>query len=294
MSVVVLGRQGQLARHLQTALDDAVFLGRDALDISEWHAIGTHLRHLQPSCIVNAAAYTAVDAAEDDTETAYRINAIAAGEVAAIAERLRVPLLHVSTDYVFDGRLDRPYREDDATNPQNVYGMSKLAGERAVQSRCQQHWILRTSWVFSEYGNNFVKTMLRIGAERDEVRVVADQVGRPTYAGDLAALIARLVESSDPGLPWGLYHVSGGRAASWADFAEAVFARARETGSIPKPPRVTRITTAEYPTPAVRPANTVMDAARLEAHLPGASGDWEAGLRNVTEVLAASRPNQAS
>lgn len=290
MAVLVLGSCGQLAQHLGSVLDDAIFLGRAELDLTSTAKIAPRIIDAAPSIIVNAAAYTAVDAAEDDADPAHRVNAEAVAAIAAAAAALGVPLLQVSTDYVFDGLLDRPYREHDAPNPLNVYGATKLAGERAVQTRCERYWILRASWVFSEYGSNFVKTMLRLGAERDEVRVVDDQRGRPTYAGDLAALIARLVRMPGPSLPWGLYHVAGGRTVSWADFAEAIFDRALSAGVIGRRPRVTRVSTTEFPTRAARPGNTVLDGTLLERHLGTGGCDWESGLDAMIGAITGRTP----
>lgn len=285
MPIVILGSRGQLARHLQALLPEAVCLGRESLDLHRLDAIQPHLERLEPTVIVNAAAFTAVDAAEEEPEAALRINALAPAQIAAAASRLGATLIQVSTDYVFDGTAQRPYTEGDGVNPINVYGRSKLAGELAVQSLCPRHWILRTSWLFSEHGHNFARAMLHLAGTHETVRVVDDQVGRPTYAGDLAAVVARLATGSIA-LPWGLYHLAGGRAVSWAGFAARVFERAAACGVLTRVPTLVPITTSEYPTRAPRPANTVLDGTALETRLGVARCDWEAGLETLLNAAA--------
>ena len=192
MTVLVLGFSGQLATHLRELLPDADYWGKDTLDLRQPTKARAAIEAHQPSLIVNAAAYTAVDKAESERDAAWGLNAEAPAMLARAAAALDVPLIHISTDYVFDGTKEGEYEVGDACNPISTYGESKLAGELAVRSLCPRSWILRTSWVFSEFGLNFVKTILRLARERDELRVVSDQVGRPTYAGDLAALVVRM------------------------------------------------------------------------------------------------------
>ena len=222
------------------------------------------LRRRAPTSIVNAAAYTAVDKAEAEEAVAVRVNGEGAGHVAEAAARLGVPLLHLSTDYVFDGKLDRPYREDDPTARAGAYGRSKLAGEKLIAERCEDSVILRTAWVYSPFGANFVRTMLRLNETRDEVGVVADQRGNPTSALDIAdALIAiagRMKDDASPALR-GVFHMTGSGEATWADFAEAVFREAAARGR--RLTRVKPIATADYPTPARRPANSRLDNEKL-------------------------------
>lgn len=284
MSVLVLGSGGQLAHHLREVLGDAQFWGRREHSLEDPAGTEAAILEAAPSIIVNAAAYTAVDRAEDEPAAAWRINAEGAASAARAAARLGIPIVHVSTDYVFDGGSDRPYRETDATRPINVYGRTKLAGELAVSSLCPRHWILRTSWVFSELDGNFVTTMLRLAKQRETLRVVADQRGRPTYAGDLARVIAVLV--ADPArqaVQWGIHHLSGGEVVSWHRFAERIVANAHQRGLIEQPPGVEAITTADYPTRARRPMNSVLEPSAVLTQATGIQPDWGAGL---TEVLA--------
>ena len=234
---------------------------------------------VQPDVIINAAAYTAVDKAEAEEDLALRVNGEGAGHVAEAAARIGVPLLHLSTDYVFDGALDRPYREDDQTGPISVYGRSKLIGEKRVAERCPDSVILRTAWVYSPFGANFVRTMLRLNEMRDEVGVVADQRGNPTSALDIAdALLAvamRMRADASP-LLRGVFHMTGSGEATWAEFAEAVFENAHARGR--RLTRVKRITTANYPTPARRPANCRLDNAKLRRVYGLALPEWRASL----------------
>ena len=281
MSIIVLGKSGQLASHLRDLMPEAQFWGRERFDISDTRGLEAALLHACPSAIINAAAYTAVDRAESEPALAWCINAEAPAAAARAAAALDVPLIHVSTDYVFDGRSSEPYTEDSPVNPLNTYGRTKLAGELAVASICPKHWILRTSWVFSEYGHNFVKTMLRLARERDTLRVVADQFGRPTYAGDLARLAVALADSDHIGDIWphGIYHAVGGPVTSWHGFAGAIVSQAVQLGRITANPRVESISTLDYPTPAERPAQSVLLASERLHTLPNiAQFNWEKGL----------------
>jgi dTDP-4-dehydrorhamnose reductase len=244
---------------------------------------------LRPSFIVNAAGYTNVDQAEIERDTAWRVNAEAPGELARAAALLDVPLLHLSTDYVFDGMKNGEYTPSDACRPVNVYGESKLEGELAVRRLAPRSWILRTSWVFSEHGTNFVKTIVRRAVDQQELRVVDDQFGRPTYAGDLARLVARIAEDSAARLPYGTYHAVGGAVTSWHAFAVAIVTAARDGGRLAHPPRVSAISTAEYPTRARRPRNSALQpSAELLAHY-GVELDWVRGLRSAIEHLQPPR-----
>jgi dTDP-4-dehydrorhamnose reductase len=244
---------------------------------------------MRPSAIVNAAGYTAVDKAESEPALAWRINAESVAAAALAATALAVPFVHVSTDYVFDGRKSSGYVETDATNPLSVYGASKLAGELATRALCKKSWILRVSWVFSEHGANFLKTMLRLAATRDELRVVADQRGRPTYAGDVASVIAELVRRADSEacLPFGTYHAVGGPAVSWHEFADTIVEQAFTRGMIAKRVPVRAIRTEEYPTPARRPANSVLEPSGELERASGFAMDWSAGLATALTALRA-------
>jgi dTDP-4-dehydrorhamnose reductase len=289
MTILVLGSSGQLARHLRDVLPDATYCGRDALDLGEPAAVTAAIEAMRPSAIVNAAGYTAVDKAESEPALAWRINAESVAAAALAATALAIPFVHVSTDYVFDGRKASGYVETDATNPLSVYGASKLGGELAARSLCKKSWILRVSWVFSEHGANFVKTMLRLAATRDELRVVADQRGRPTYAGDVAAAIAELLRRADSEarLPFGTYHAVGGPAVSWHEFANTIVEQAFARGMIAKRVPVRAITTEEYPTPARRPANSVLEPSGELERVSGITMDWSAGLATALTALRA-------
>ena len=285
MTVLVLGSTGQLASHLRETLPAATFWSRAEADLSDPESLPARIIALRPTAIVNAAAHTAVDRAESEPDLAWRVNAEAPAAMARAAQALDVPLIQVSTDYVFDGSKDGAYLVTDAVAPISVYGRSKLGGELAVQTLCQKHWILRTSWVFSEFGHNFVKTMLRLSRERETLTVVDDQHGQPTYAGDLARLIHGLLRdvgaAPQNALPWGLHHTGAGPVVTWRDFAETIVSRAGELGLIPRVPTVTGIPTSAYPTPARRPRNSVLAAdASLAERYPGAF-NWQAGLDTV-------------
>ncbi|MCC3245479.1 dTDP-4-dehydrorhamnose reductase [Methylocystis sp. WRRC1] len=294
LRLAVTGLTGQVVSALiERAPNDVemIALGRPQLDLGVRDAVLATLRQTGCDAIVNAAAYTAVDKAESEPDVAMRVNGEGAGNVAEAAAELGVPLLHLSTDYIFDGALDRPYREDDPTGPTGAYGRSKLAGEEKIAAIHANHAILRTAWVYSPFGANFVKTMLRLGETREEVGVVADQLGNPTNAIDIAdALIViarRLAADPSPELR-GVFHMTGQGEATWADFAEATFAIAERFGR--KPVRVKRITTADYPTPARRPANSRLDNTKLKERFGVALPPWRASLENcVARLVTPSR-----
>jgi dTDP-4-dehydrorhamnose reductase len=282
MRIAVTGSKGQVATSLIERAGsgvEVVALGRPVLDLEDRGAVISALQGAQPDVVVNAAAYTAVDKAEAEEALAVRVNGEGAGHVAEAAARLGVPLLHLSTDYVFDGALPRPYREDDPTGPAGAYGRSKLIGERLVAERCPDSVILRTAWVYSPFGSNFVRTMLRLNETRDEVGVVADQRGNPTSALDIAdaliAIAAKARDDSSPGLRV-VFHMTGAGEASWADFAEAIFSEAAARGR--RLTRVKRIATADYPTAARRPANSRLDNEKLRRVYGLTLPEWRASL----------------
>ncbi len=291
--IVVTGTEGQVARSLleRGAVSgvEVIALGRPRLDLSAPETILSALKEAGPDAVVNAAAYTAVDQAETEVDEAFAVNRDGAGHVAAAARVLGVPLLHVSTDYVFDGSLDRPYREDDPTGPTGIYGASKLAGETAVLDAGGPVAVLRTAWVYSPFGRNFVKTMARLGQEREEVRVVADQIGCPTSALDIAdALIViaqRLAGRPDDPTLRGVFHMAGSEAASWQSFAQGIFDNlaARDGKRCVALP----ISTADYPTPARRPANSRLDGARLANAYGVTLPSWRRALPVVLDRLRA-------
>lgn len=290
MTILVLGSTGQLASHLREQLPTATFWSRADADLAQPATLTDAIIDLHPSAIVNAAAHTAVDRAESEPDLAWRVNAEAPAAMARAAQALDVPLIQVSTDYVFDGSKVGAYVATDPVAPISVYGRSKLGGELAVQTLCRKHWILRTSWVFSEFGHNFVKTMLRLARERETLTVVDDQHGQPTYAGDLARLIHGLLRdvaaAPQDALPWGLHHTGAGPVVTWRDFAERVVTRAGERGLIGRIPTVSGIPTSAYPTPARRPRNSVLATdSNLTSRYPDAF-DWQAGLEAVLTRLA--------
>lgn len=256
--LLVLGRSGQLARALARLAPEATFWGRAEADLSDPQAVLPRIHALRPTAIINASAYTAVDRAETDIEAATVLNATAPGLLARASANWAIPFLHVSTDYVFDGSGDAARREDAATGPLGVYGRTKLDGERQIAAAGGQWAIVRTSWVFSQDGANFVRTMLRLGAERDGINVVADQIGGPTGADSIAAALLEMTRQmlADP-RKGGLYHFAGAPDTSWAEFARAILARAGLSCA------VRDIPASDYPTPARRPANSRLDCARI-------------------------------
>ena len=266
--IMVFGAGGQVGLHLiETASGSGhhmVALTHSDTDICDADAVAAAIAGHAPSIIVNAAAYTAVDKAESEADRAFQVNRDGASVLAHEAAKANVPLIHLSTDYVFDGSAHTPYDEEHEVNPRGAYARSKEAGERAVRSSHGKHLILRTAWVYGPFGTNFLKTMLRLGAERDEVRVVADQTGRPTSTGDLAAAILSLAESAEkPGFThWGTYHYAGANTVTWHGFATMIFAEAERFGR--QAPRVQAIATADFPTAAPRPAYSVLSTAKLE------------------------------
>jgi dTDP-4-dehydrorhamnose reductase len=291
MRVLVAGRTGQLAVALLERLPrdghEVLALEAPELDLTDRDSIERALEQSSPEVVVNAAAYTAVDKAESQRELAFAVNAIGAGMLADAAGKRGLPFVHVSTDYVFSGDGGAPYAEDAQTGPTGVYGESKLAGERAVLAHNPRSAILRTAWVCGPHGANFVKTMLRLGAEREAVSVVADQQGAPTFAADLADAIARMLPrlttapAGDEG--FGVFHLTGLPHTTWHGFAEAIFAGAAARGH--KVPKLSAITTAEYPTPARRPADGRLDCGRI-ARIHGIeAADWRQSLSACLDIL---------
>ncbi|QFT97588.1 dTDP-4-dehydrorhamnose reductase [Roseovarius sp. THAF8] len=282
MSTLVFGSSGQVATELRLSAPDARFLGRDSADLADPAACAAAIAAHRPDLVINAAAYTAVDRAEEEEALAHVINADAPGAMARAAAELGVPFVHISTDYVFagTGTGTRPWAPSDATAPQNAYGRTKLAGEEAVRAAGGVHAILRTSWVVSAHGANFVKTMLRLGAERDALTIVADQVGGPTPARDIATACLRIGDAlrHDPALS-GSFHFSGAPDVSWADFARAIFDKAGLNCA------VTDIPTADYPTPAARPLNSRLDCTRTESVFGLSRPDWRDGLDDILKAL---------
>jgi dTDP-4-dehydrorhamnose reductase len=284
MKILVVGRSGQVATALleRPGGHEVVAPGRPAVDLTDAASLEAAVDAHRPDAVVNAAAYTAVDAAETDEAAAFALNAEGPGALARILARRGIPLVHLSTDYVFDGTLDRPYREDDRVGPTSVYGRSKLAGEEAVLAAGGPAIVARTAWVYAPFGKNFVRTMLRLGAERDHLRVVADQRGNPTSALDIADAVIALLERRDGWAEGGeIVHLAGTGETTWHGFAEAIFALS------PHRPRVEAIATADYPTPARRPANSRLDCTRLRDRHGIALPDWQDSLAEVMRRLLA-------
>jgi dTDP-4-dehydrorhamnose reductase len=288
--ILLTGVTGQVGYELKTllpTLGEVVGLGRQDLDLTQPTMIRQVVHEVQPQLIINAAAYTAVDKAESEAELAQAINGIAPTVLAESAQQLAIPLIHISTDYVFDGTKNTPYSEDDPTHPLGAYGRSKLMGENGIRQNCEQHFIFRTAWVYGTHGHgNFVKTMLRLGANRGELRVVVDQVGTPTWSQDLAKGIYQAVLAlfSSPGstpLAPGIYHFTNSGLTSWYDFAIAIFEEARSLGLPLEVSRVVPITTSEYPTPAKRPAYSVLSNQKLSAILGNYPPHWRQSLRQM-------------
>ncbi len=290
--ILVVGKSGQLARCLRDrAIENNVpimHLGRPELDLEDGANIGAAIAALEPAVIINAAAYTAVDRAETESERAFAVNCHAAATIAELAQRRDIPLIHVSTDYVFDGLKDSPYREDDRTAPINIYGSSKLAGEVAVRGACPGAVIIRTAWVYSPYGHNFVRTMQRLSASQSIVRVVDDQRGMPTSALDLAEAILTIagqMESVNNRDVAGVYHLAGEGEASWYEFAGAIFASLRRRGL--KAPELHAIPTAEFPTPARRPKNSCLDLSKAGRAFGVKLPPWQSSLEACLDHMLA-------
>jgi dTDP-4-dehydrorhamnose reductase len=280
--ILVFGRTGQVARELAALAPEAAFLDRAAADLADPEACAAAVRAYRPQAVINAAAWTAVDRAETEEALATRINGAAPGAMAAACAALGIPMVQISTDYVFDGAGTAPFAPDHPTAPLNAYGRSKRAGEEAVAAAGGAHAILRTSWVFSAHGSNFVRTILRLGAERPVLRVVADQVGGPTPAAAVAAAALRMAEAlrADPGLS-GIYHLAGRPDVSWAGFARAIIAEAGLACTIED------IATADWPTPARRPMNSRLDCRTL-ARFGIEPPDWRPALAEVVRALGAA------
>lgn len=288
--ILLTGQDGQVGQELKRTLaplGEVIGFGRETLDLASGTSIRQIISKVSPDVIVNAAAYTAVDKAETETELAHAINATAPQIIAEEALQLGAVLIHISTDYVFDGRKNTPYLEDDATNPLSAYGQSKLIGEEEIRKKSSSHIILRTAWVYGTYGkSNFVKTMLRLFAEREEVRVVADQVGTPTWARDIASAIATLLPHLSPEQAiesplTGTYHFTNSGISSWYDFAIAILEEAKQLGFPLKVQRIVPITTPEYPTPAQRPAYSVLSNKKISAVLGTHPPYWRDGLSSM-------------
>ena len=289
--ILITGGSGQVGHCLKAQLEGCAELSvpdSTALNIADRRSVRQAVETFRSDYIINAAAYTAVDKAESDAERAFAVNRDGARHLAEAAEAAGAAMLHISTDYVFDGAGGAPYDEAAPTAPQNIYGASKLAGEQAVLAACRRAVVMRTSWVFGAHGQNFVKTMLRLGRERDSLGIVADQYGAPTAAADIAAALITIVRRHTPeqlAERAGIYHYCGSPYASWFEFAETIFAEAAVQGVLAKIPAVKLIATADYPTPAKRPADSRLDCGKIRAVFGIGPCDWHSALSDLRPYL---------
>lgn len=293
--ILITGAYGQvghcLTQQAQTNGWAVLAIDRDKLDITDLQAVLALVNEYQPDVIINAAAHTAVDKAETEVDLSYAINRDGPKYLAEAAASVGAAILHISTDYVFAGDKEGIYAEADVVSPQGVYGASKLAGEVAVTVANSKHIILRTAWVFGEHGNNFVKTMLRLGSQRDQLGIVADQFGGPTYAGDIAAALLVIADKAvvaPETLTWGVYHFAGEPHVNWHQFSQAIFDKAVEAQLLAKAPQLNALTTADYPTPAKRPANSRLDCSKITHEFGIQPSNWLKALENI----AAYAPQQ--
>ncbi|WP_153980082.1 dTDP-4-dehydrorhamnose reductase [Paenibacillus xylanilyticus] len=286
MKVLVTGANGQLGRDVTLLLEkeghSVLACTRDQLEITNQHNCNNVISTYRPEIVIHCAAYTAVDAAETDVDGAYQVNAIGTRNIAVAAEQIGAKLIYISTDYVFDGTSEVPYQEYDNTNPQSVYGKSKRAGEVLVQSLSSRWFIVRTSWVYGVYGNNFVKTMLKLGQEKPKLQVVHDQKGSPTYTADLAGFLLKLMQSE----MYGIYHASNSGTCTWYEFAEAIFAEARNAGGFTIQAQLEPCTTDQFPRPAPRPRNSVMDHLSIRTNGLADIRPWREGLREFISLMS--------
>ncbi|MEM7749861.1 MAG: dTDP-4-dehydrorhamnose reductase [Pseudomonadota bacterium] len=290
MRILVAGNSGQVAcslAELSSEKCEIIAVGRPELDLLDASSISAAIERTAPNLIINAAAYTAVDQAESDKAAAFALNCDGADQLAVAAAAGSIPLIHISTDYVFDGKGETAYREADPVAPSSIYGKSKLAGEQAVIAAQPMSLIVRTAWVVSPFGKNFCKTMLRLAQGHPKLRVVDDQIGSPTYAPHLAAALVEmgnLAVAKQHDAPWGIYHLANRGSASWCDVAKQTMTAAEKAGLASVP--VEAITTAEFPTPAPRPANSRLDCGKAEANFGIVLADWKSAIDDCVQRLA--------
>jgi dTDP-4-dehydrorhamnose reductase len=291
VKILVTGAMGQVGAELiqQGPNRGYEMLATDIedLDITNQEAVNAYVAEHKPNLIINAAAYTAVDKAESESELAFSINCDGAKHLAIACNEANIPLFHISTDYVFDGAKDEAYSESDIPNPQSVYGKSKLKGDLAIEAALEEHLILRTSWVFSDRGRNFVKTMLRLGSEQEELRIVSDQRGCPTEAASIAQVLLNLVHRLNEGehFAWGTYHYCGQPPTAWQHFAEAIFEQAEKLALIQHQPSIHPITTDEFHAAAPRPKNASLNCSKITNELGITPPDWRVGLENTLKRI---------
>lgn len=290
MRILITGALGQIGQELLYSAPNGWqvhALNSSELDITDAKLVMATVQLLQPQLIINTAAYTAVDQAENDSQRADAVNHLGAENLAKAAQNLGCPLLHISTDYVFSGEHNQPYTEQDTATPCSVYAISKWLGEQAVREFCPQHIILRTSWVFGVHGNNFVKTMLRLGQERDALNIVSDQTGGPTSARSIAQILWQIAQQyqSRDSYAWGTYHFSGAPACSWYEFAGIIFKQATQLKLIKRSPVLNPINTSDYPTLAMRPTYSVLDNSKIQQQLDICQNDWKSELNDMLKIL---------
>lgn len=291
MNILITGAQGQVGKELTTITKsrgyNVIAAGRNELDISKAEDVNVFFKQYKPGIVINAAAYTAVDKAEEESEIAYLINRDGAKNIAIACASISIPLFHISTDYVFDGTKTEPYNEEDSVSPLGIYGDSKWQGEEAIRKNLRDAMIIRVAWVFGAQGNNFAKTMLRLANERDELNVVADQFGGPSPAKDIAETLINLVEQyqQDNNFRWGTYHYCGISKTTWHEFATEIFRQANKLGLINKKIKINPITTSEYPTPAKRPVNSMLDCSKIFTTFGITMPDWRNALTLVLKEL---------
>lgn len=285
MKIILTGCNGQVGKTLTNKLGkttELVALSRQELDITDQTAVQNIVLNFKPDFIINAAAHTAVDKAENERAKTYNINHDGPLYLAKAAQDVNAVFIHISTDYVFSGNKEGAYFETDAAEPQSVYGASKLAGEQAVIDNCEKHIILRTAWVFGETGNNFVKTMIRLGKSKDELGIVNDQFGSPTYAGDIANAIFNIVKkiNKSSNINWGVYHFTGHPFVSWFEFSQAIFEQAEKQGYL-KAPKLNAIPTTQFPTPAKRPANSKLNCNKIKREFSILPSNWHSAIQDL-------------
>lgn len=291
MKIVVIGKNGQLGRYLQQVLGErAIYLSRDELDMSDVGQVYERIHSFAADVIINASAYTDTKMAEIQQGLAYAVNAAAVGELARAAADCDAWLIHVSTDYVFDGQSDTPYTENDMVAPQNIYGASKLLGEQLVQTLSPRHVVLRTSWVFSEFGHNFVKTIAQLALEKESLDIVADQRGCPTFAGHLAQVIGHIVQQLDnENVSSGVWHYADAEPCTWHDFGSAVVEALRQRGEPVRVEKIHAVDSTQWPSPIIRPQNGVLDCHAIMSDFGVTQKSWRDGLHYVISALSSEK-----
>ena len=292
MKILLVGANGQVGREIQDLFNqkeiDLVSFSRQQLDITNLHSIETQLAAQadNATCLINVAAYTAVDKAENESQQAFQVNRDGALNLATFCQKYKLPLIHLSTDYVFSGAEEQPYKEEEPASPINVYGQSKLEGEQAIQNNLEQYIILRVSWVFGQYGHNFVKTILRLASEREELKIVADQYGNPTAAEDIAKVLLTIVgEIAQGNTAWGVYHYSNTPQVSWCEFAEDIVEVGRKANQSIRVKTIEPILTSQFPTPAKRPMNSGLCCDKIHENFGVKCASWRSYLVKVIQDI---------